>query len=79
MVYGRMDSEEDMRQWVMEILSRAKNGTDLPFQLFILAWGVLRRNALYEYHAKDADLKWADMVRTEFQRTRSIRNANIYY
>jgi len=31
MVYGRMDTVEDMRVWVREILSRAEKGTDLPF------------------------------------------------
>ena len=31
MVYGDMKTEEDMRGWVMDILSRAKKGTDLPF------------------------------------------------
>jgi len=31
MVYGRMDTVEDMRGWVKEILSRAEKGTDLPF------------------------------------------------
>ena len=31
MVYGRMDTVEDMRVWVREILSRSEKGTDLPF------------------------------------------------
>jgi len=31
MVYGRMDTVEDMRVWVREILSRAEKETDLPF------------------------------------------------
>ena len=31
MVYGRMDTEEDMTGWVRDILSRAAKGTDLPF------------------------------------------------
>jgi len=31
MVYGDMNNEEDMRGWVMDILSRAEKGTDLPF------------------------------------------------
>ena len=31
MLYGDMKSVEDMRDWVLDILSRAKNGTDLPF------------------------------------------------
>ena len=31
MVYGKMEDEEDMAGWVRDILSRAENGTDLPF------------------------------------------------
>jgi RimJ/RimL family protein N-acetyltransferase len=31
MVYGRMESIEDMRGWVLDILTRAEKGTDLPF------------------------------------------------
>ena len=31
MVYGRMDTEQDMRDWVRDILSRSEKGTDLPF------------------------------------------------
>jgi RimJ/RimL family protein N-acetyltransferase len=31
MVYGKMETEDDMRGWVKEILARAKMGTDLPF------------------------------------------------
>jgi len=31
MVYGRMETADDMRGWVHDILSRAENGTDLPF------------------------------------------------
>ncbi|HSM71780.1 MAG TPA: hypothetical protein VK851_09565, partial [Anaerolineales bacterium] len=31
MVYGDMRNEEDMRRWVMDILSRAEKRTDLPF------------------------------------------------
>jgi RimJ/RimL family protein N-acetyltransferase len=39
MLYGRMDSEEDMRGWVMDIISRGKKGTDLPFVVIHLASG----------------------------------------
>lgn len=39
MLYGRMDSVEDMRNWVRDILSRAQNGTDLPFIAIHLASG----------------------------------------
>ena len=31
MVYGRMETVDDMRGWVQDILSRADKGTDLPF------------------------------------------------
>jgi RimJ/RimL family protein N-acetyltransferase len=31
MLYGNMNTEEDMHNWVRDILSRAEKGTDLPF------------------------------------------------
>lgn len=31
MLYGEMNTEEDMRNWVRDILIRAQRGTDLPF------------------------------------------------
>jgi len=37
MVYGKMESELDMRGWVEDILSRAEKGTDLPFVVIHLA------------------------------------------
>ena len=37
MVYGNMNTVEDMRNWVMDILSRAEKGTDLPFVAIHLA------------------------------------------
>jgi RimJ/RimL family protein N-acetyltransferase len=39
MVYGRMETAEDMRGWVQDILSRATRGTDLPFVAMQLASG----------------------------------------
>jgi RimJ/RimL family protein N-acetyltransferase len=39
MVYGDMRNEEDMRGWVMDILSRAEKRTDLPFAVVNLASG----------------------------------------
>ena len=39
MLYGRIDSEEDMRGWVMDIISRGEKGTDLPFVVIHLASG----------------------------------------
>jgi N-acetyltransferase len=31
MVYGRMETVADMRDWVQDILARAEKGTDVPF------------------------------------------------
>jgi len=31
MVYGRMETADDMREWVQDILGRAEKGTDVPF------------------------------------------------
>jgi len=39
MVYGAMDTVQDMRGWVMDILHRAEKGTDLPFVAIHLASG----------------------------------------
>jgi N-acetyltransferase len=39
MLYGRIESADDMRNWVLDILSRAKLGTDLPFVAIQLASG----------------------------------------
>ena len=39
MVYGAMNTEEDMHGWVTDVLSRATKGTDLPFVVIHLASG----------------------------------------
>jgi RimJ/RimL family protein N-acetyltransferase len=39
MLYGNMNSTDDMRHWVLDILSRARMGTDLPFVVIHLASG----------------------------------------
>ena len=39
MLYGDMNSVDDMRNWVKDILSRAEKGTDLPFVVIHLASG----------------------------------------
>jgi len=39
MLYGNMNTEADMEIWVRDILSRAENGTDLPFAVIHLASG----------------------------------------
>lgn len=39
MLYGDMNSVDDMRNWVQDILGRAATGTDLPFVAIHLASG----------------------------------------
>jgi RimJ/RimL family protein N-acetyltransferase len=39
MLYGKMETEEDMANWVRDILSRAEKGADLPFAVIHLASG----------------------------------------
>ena len=39
MLYGRMRSAKDIRAWVEDILSRGRQGTDLPFTVFHLESG----------------------------------------
>ena len=39
MVYGNLNSVEDMGNWVRDILSRAETGTDVPFIAMHLATG----------------------------------------
>jgi len=39
MLYGNMNSADDMRNWALDILSRAERGTDLPFVVIHLASG----------------------------------------
>ena len=39
MLYGNINSTEDMRNWVLDILGRAARGTDLPFVAIHLASG----------------------------------------
>ncbi len=39
MLYGMPTSEEGMRAWVQDILSRQAQGTDLPFAVILLANG----------------------------------------
>jgi len=71
MGYGRTDSEDDMRQWVMEILSRAKKGTDLPFAAIHLASGRVAGATRYmNIMPKDRGLEvGGTWYGTEFQRT----------
>ncbi len=39
MVYGNIESIEDMHDWVLDIMSRSEKGTDLPFVVIHLASG----------------------------------------
>ena len=39
MVYGKINTVDDMRNWVLDVLSREKNGTDLSFVAIHLASG----------------------------------------
>lgn len=39
MVYGDIKTGDDMRNWALDILSRAEKGTDLPFVVIELASG----------------------------------------
>lgn len=39
MLYGNIQTEEDMRNWVLDIRGRAEKGTDLPFAVIHLASG----------------------------------------
>ena len=71
MLYGRMDSVEDMRNWVMDILSRAQNGTDLPFVAIHLASGKVAGATRYlNIMPKDRGLEiGGTWYGTEYQRT----------
>ncbi len=71
MLYGRMDTEEDMRKWVMDILNRAKKGTDLPFTVIHLASGRVAGATRYlnitpEHRGLEIGGTWYGV---EFQRT----------
>jgi RimJ/RimL family protein N-acetyltransferase len=71
MVYGRVDSENEMRQWVLEILSREKQGTDLPFAAIHLSSGSVAGATRYmNIMPKDRGLEvGGTWYGTEFQRT----------
>jgi RimJ/RimL family protein N-acetyltransferase len=71
MLYGRMETEADMRNWVREILARAEKGTDLPFVVVHLASGRIAGATRYLNIApKDRGLEiGGTWYGTEFQRT----------
>src|SRR5512144_970364 len=71
MLYGNISTEEDMRNWVRDILSRAEKGTDLPFVAIHLASGRVAGATRYlNIMPKDRGLEiggtWYGL---EFQRT----------
>jgi RimJ/RimL family protein N-acetyltransferase len=71
MLYGNIDTEEDMTNWVREMLSRAARGTDLPFAVIHLASGRVAGATRYlNIMPKDRGLEvggtWYGL---EFQRT----------
>jgi len=71
MVYGQMNSVDDMRGWVMDILTRAEKGTDLPFVAIHLASGRVAGATRYlNIMPKDRGLEvGGTWYGSEFQRT----------
>jgi RimJ/RimL family protein N-acetyltransferase len=71
MLYGRMETEADMRGWVMDILARAENGTDLPFTVIHLASGRIAGATRYlNIMPRDRGLEiGGTWYGTDFQRT----------
>jgi RimJ/RimL family protein N-acetyltransferase len=71
MLYGRMDSADDMRGWVAEILGRSTNGTEMPFVAIHLASGRVAGATRYlNIMPKDRGLEiGGTWYGVEFQRT----------
>lgn len=71
MLYGDIKTEEDMRHWVLDILSRAEKGTDLPFVAIHLALGRVAGATRYlNIIPNDRGLEiGGTWYGTEFQRT----------
>lgn len=71
MLYGDMNTEADMANWVRDILSRAEKGTDLPFVAVHLASGRAAGATRYlNIMPKDRGLEiGGTWYGTEFQRT----------
>lgn len=71
MLYGDIKTEEDMRHWVLDILSRAEKGTDLPFVAIHLASGRVAGATRYlNIIPNDRGLEiGGTWYGTEFQRT----------
>ena len=71
MVYGKIENENDMHGWVLDLLARAKNGTDLPFTVIHLASGRVAGATRYlNIMPKDRGLEiGGTWYGPEFQRT----------
>lgn len=71
MLYGHMETPDDMRNWVLDILSRAEKGTDLPFVAVHLASGRVAGATRYlNIMPKDRGLEiGGTWYGPEFQRT----------
>lgn len=71
MLYGNMNSVDDMRKWVLDILSRADKGTDLPFAVIHLASGrVAGATRYFNIVPRDRGLEvGGTWYGAEFQRT----------
>jgi RimJ/RimL family protein N-acetyltransferase len=71
MVYGDVNTEDDMRNWVRDLLSRAERGTDFPFVAIHLASGRVAGATRYlNIMPKDRGLEiGGTWYGTEFQRT----------
>ena len=71
MLYGRMETKEDMRDWVLDIMSRAEKGTDSPFAVIHLASGKVAGATRYlNIMPKDRGLEiGGTWYGTEYQRT----------
>ena len=71
MVYGNINTVDDMHHWVQDILSRAEKGTDLPFVVIHLASGRVAGATRYlNIMPKDRGLEiGGTWYGAEFQRT----------
>jgi RimJ/RimL family protein N-acetyltransferase len=71
MLYGNMNTEDDMHNWVQDILSRAEKGTDMPFVAIHLESGRVAGATRYlNIMPKDLGLEiGGTWYGPEFQRT----------
>ena len=71
MLYGNINTVDDMRNWVWDILSRAEKGTDLPFVAIHLASGLVAGATRYlNIMPKDRGLEiGGTWYGSKFQRT----------